>query len=196
MRQWDKQPSKPQVRATVDRRQILLGSLALLCMAALLIVGLTPRTASAPELPPDAAQAGSDASLLLLESCQVIQHMTYTPCGHSLTRRQSLPGELAGKTRADLEAAYDLWQITGFAPGEVTMEQSLAIFCPEHLILMPDESGMLCIFQNRYGDALALVKSLDLPLSDLPDSYQEELRPGKGFPTQEDLTLYLESLDS
>lgn len=197
MRQWDKQPSKPEVRAMVDRRQILLGSLTLLCMAILMIVGLTPRNASAPEPPQaEAEQVGSDASLLLLPDCQVIQHLTYAPCGHSLTRRQALPAELAGKTRADLEAAYDLWQVTSFAPAEVTMEQSFALYCPEHLILMPDDSGMLCIFENRYGDALALVESLDLPLSELPDSYQEELRPGKGFSTHEELTLYLESLDS
>ena len=89
MRQWDKQPSKPQVKAMVDRRQILLGSLTLLCMAVLMIVGLTPRTASAPQaVQHEAEQVGSDASLFLLESCQVIQHMTYTPCGHSLTRRE------------------------------------------------------------------------------------------------------------
>jgi len=194
MRRWYKQPGKPQVRAMVDRRQIILGSLTLLCMAILLIVGLTPRTAKAPE--PDAARVGSDASLLMAEDCQMIQHMSYQPCGHSLTRRQALPPELVGKARADLEAAYDLWQVTAFAPAEVTMEQTLDMYCPEHVVLMPDESGMLCIFQNRYGDALALVKALDLPLSDLPDSYQEELRPGKPFPTQEELMLYLESLDS
>ena len=196
MRQWDKQPSKPQQKALIDRRQIILGSLTLLGMALLLIVGLTPRSASAPEDNQPAAQVGSSTVQTLNADCALIQHLTYTPCGHSLTRRQTLPPDLAGKTRADLEAAYDTWQVTSFAPGEVTMEQSLAMYCPEHMILMPDDSGMLCIFQNKYGDALALVEALELPLSDLPDSYQEEIRPGKPFPTQTELSQWLEAADS
>lgn len=195
MRQWDKQPTKPQTRALIDRRQIILGSLTLLGMAVLLIIGLTPRTASAPE-DGQTTQVGSSTVQTLNADCVLLQHLTYSPCGHSLTRRQTLPPDLAGKTRADLEAAYDAWQVTGFAPGEVTMEQTFAMYCPEHFILMPDESGMLCIFQNKYGDALALVEALDIPLSDLPDSYQEEIRPGKAFPTQQELSQWLEAADS
>jgi hypothetical protein len=194
MRQWDKQPSQPQVRAMVDRRQIILGSLTLLGMAVLLIVGLTPRSASAPE--PDAAQAGGESALTLAADCAMVQHITYTPCGHDLTRRQTLPPEMAGKTRADLEAAYDAWQITSFSSTAVAMEQQIDMYCPEHMILMPDDSGMLCIFKNKYGDALALVEALDLSISELPDSYQEELRPGKGFDTHSDLAQWLEAADS
>jgi len=194
MRQWDKQPDKPHARSMIDRRQIILGSLTLLGMAVLLIVGLTPRSASAPE--PDAAQVGGESAVTLSADCAVVQHITYAPCGHDLTRRQALPPELTGKTRTDLEAAYDAWQVTSFSSTEVAMEQNLDMYCPEHMILMPDDSGMLCIFQNKYGDALALVEALDLPLSELPDSYQEEIRPGKGFPTQDELAQWLETADS
>lgn len=196
MRRWDKEPEKPAVKAVVDRRQLLLGTATLLAMAVLLIVGLTPRTASAPEAEPDTAQAGTDSAAVLDAACQFVQHMTYTPCGHELTRRQTLPPDLVGKTRADLEAAYDLWQVTSYSSTEVKMEQALDLYCPEHLILLPDESGMLCVFKNRYGDALALVSELNIPLSELPDAYQEEIRPGKGFSTQEDLDLWLESIES
>lgn len=81
MRKWDQEQDKPAVKAVIDRRQLLLGTVTLLAMAALLIVGLTPRSADAPDAGPDAAQAGSDAAALLLETCQVVQHMTFTPCG-------------------------------------------------------------------------------------------------------------------
>lgn len=192
MRHWDKQPEKNQVKALVDRRQLLLGTAALLGMAVLLIVGLTPRTAAAP----DAAQVGGESATLLAEDCALVQHMTYTPCGHEVTRRQTLPPELAGKTRADLEAAYDAWQVTSFSAREVTMGQSLGMYCPRHMVLMPDDSGMLCVFRNKYGDALALVEALDLPISDLPDACQEELRPGKAFDTQEALAQWLEAAES
>ncbi len=196
MRKWDQEQDKPAVKAVIDRRQLLLGTVTLLAMAALLIDGHTPRRADAPDAGPDAAQAGSDASALLLETCQVVQHMTFTPCGHELTRRQTLPTELVGKGRAEVEAAYDQWQVTTFSPEQVDMERALDIYCPEHLVLMPDDSGHLCAFRNQYGDALALVKETGVLLTDLPDAYQEELRPGKGFDTEEALDLWLESIES
>lgn len=196
MRKWDQEPKKPHATAYIDRRQLILGTLTLLCMAALMIVGLTPRTANAPEADPPAAQAGSDATALMARDCQVIQMLTYTPCGHEITRRQSLPEELVGKGRTELEATYDQWQITSFAPAEVRMAQALDMHCPEHLVLMPDDSGTLCVFRNKYGDALALVSEMNILLEELPDAVQEELRPGKGFSTQEEIDLWLEANDS
>ncbi len=196
MRKWDKAPDKPDVKPVIDRRQLILGSLTLLCMAVLMIVGLTPRTATAPDADQTAEQAGTQSNVLLSGDCEVVQHLTYRPCGHSLTRRQTLPAELSGKDRAALEAAYDLWQVTSFSSGEVEMQQTVDLYCPEHLVLMPDDSGMLCVFRNKYGDALALVSEMNIPLEELPDTVQEELRPGKGFSTQEELDLWLEANDS
>ena len=76
------------------------------------------------------------------------------------------------------------------------MEQTLDMYCPDHVVLMPDESGMLCVFENRYGDALALVHELSTPLSALPESYQEELLPGMGFDTLDELESWLEAMES
>lgn len=187
---------KIDVRPTIDRRQLLTGSAMLLGLAMLMILALTPLRAKAPDAEPDTAQVHTAADQTLSAECTIIQHLTYTPCGHQLTRRQSLPSELSGKTRADLAAAYDAWQVTAFSPTEVTMEQSLDMYCPEHVVLMPDESGMLCIWQNRYGDALALVKELGVAVGEMPDSVQDEVRSGKGFDTQEALEKWLESAES
>ena len=190
-------PDKPTSALSIDLRGLLTGTAVLVGMAVLLIIGLTPRTASAPDAEmPDAALVGSDAAVTLAADCQLVQHLSYTPCGHELTRRQALPTELIGKGREELAAAYDLWQVTSFAPSEVTMAQALDMYCPEHVILMPDESGMLCVFKNRYGDALGLVRELNIPLSELPDDTQESLRVGKGFDTEEELDLWLESNES
>ena len=181
----------------IDLRSLLTGTAVLVGMALLLMIGLMPRTASAPEdSMPDTALVGSDTAVTLSVDCQLVQRLTYTPCGHELTRRQALPTELAGKGRAELEAAYDLWQVTSFASDEVSMAQALDMYCPEHVVLMPDESGMLCVFVNRYGDALGLIRELNIPLSELPDDLQESLRSGKGFDTEEQLDLWLESNES
>lgn len=195
MRNWDKEASHSPT-PMIHRRQLILGSLTLLCMAALMIVALTPRSASAPDAEQPAEQAGVQSNARLNTGCTLIQHLTYLPCGHDLTRRQTLPEELVGKGRADLEAAYDLWQVTGYTSDQVEMEQSLDLYCPEHLVLMPDDSGMLCIFRNKYGDALALVSELNVPMSELADDVQDALRRGKGFADQAELDLWLEANDS
>lgn len=187
---------KAEIRPTVDRRQLLSGAAMLLGLAMLLILGLTPRDAQAPDIQPDTAQVRADTSGTLNADCQVIQHLTFVRCGHQLTRRQTLPAELAGKGRDEVTAAYDAWQISSIAPAEVVMERRLELHCPEHVVLMPDEGGMLCIFRNRYGDALALEKELNMPIGELPDAVQSEVRPGKGFDTQEALEQWLESVES
>ena len=207
------------VRPTIDRRQLLSGTAMLLgeegmerlsrarvavfgvggvggfaAEALLLIVALVPK--GTVDDAPDAAQVRTDPQLRTSADCQIIQHMTYAPCGHDLTRRQTIPQELSGKGREELSAAYEGWQITSFASAEVVMEQSLPLYCPEHVVLLPDESGMLCVFQNKYGDALALIKELDLLLTELPDDVQQLVRKGKGFATIEELEKWLEGADS
>ena len=192
----DGEKKNENIKMMLNGRQLLLGLGTLGALAVLLAVGLAPDEAAAPGPEPSVAQVDSAAGVTLAADCQVVQHLIYTPCGHELTRRQPLPEELVGKGRAEAEAAYDLWQITSFSATELAMEQTMEIYCQEHQVLMPDASGVLCIFENRYGDALALVRSLDTPLSSLPESLQEELRQGKGFDSVEELERWLENAES
>ena len=185
-----------QIRPTIDRSQLLTGGAMLAGLALLMAVALAPKSAMDDAVLPDAAQVRTDTQMTTAADCQLIQHMTYSPCGHDLTRRMTLPAELTGKDRSALTAAYDAWQITSFASAEVVMEQTLPLYCPQHVVLLPDESGMLCVFQNKYGDALALVKELDLLLTELPESSQQLVRQGKGFDTIEELEKWLEGTDS
>ena len=126
----------------------------------------------------------------------MVQRLNYTRCSHSITRRMTLPDELIGKTRTDAEAAYEPYRITSYASDEIRMERMLDMFCADHRVLMADASGMLCVFENRYGDALALVRETEIPLSSLPASYQEEILPGKAFDTLEEIEQWLESIES
>ena len=164
-------------------------------LALLLCFGLKPSRAAAPDAE-DGALTASDASARLSAECELLQRVTFSPCGHEMTRRQRLPVELAGMTKDELAAKYDQWVITSFSPAQVSMERALALYCPEHVVLMPDESGQLCIFRNRYGDALALVRELGVPLSDLPDDAQEDVRAGMGFDDEVTLEKWLESVQS
>ena len=191
----DKKRKDSVIRATVDRAALLRGVLMLTALALLLCFGLKPSRAAAPDAE-DGALTASDASARLSAECELLQRVTFSPCGHEMTRRHRPPAELAGMTKDELAAKYDQWVITSFSPAQVSMERALALYCPEHVVLMPDESGQLCIFRNRYGDALALVRELGVPLSDLPDDVQEEVRPGLGFDDEVTLEKWLESVQS
>ncbi len=196
----DKQKKLTGMKLPMNR-QVFFGAAALVAAAALLIIGLYPRGASAPDitstLPPESAanEAGTQPSRVET-GCELIQQLTYSRCGHDVTRRTPLPQELVGKSRQDVETAYEGWQVTEFLPKRVTMAKLFDMFCANHVVVMPDESGVLGVFQNKYGDAMAFVQSLQLPLGTLPDSMQEEVRQGKGFDSLEDVEEWLENIES
>lgn len=177
---------------SVSRRALLSGSALLLALSLLMALAIIPLRDAAPQ----AAQTARDATQTLAADCAVIQQMTYVPCGHQVTRRTALPAELSGRGRADLEAAYGAWQVTAFSPAEVRMEQHLDMFCPQHIVLLPDESGQLCAWQNKYGDALALIRALGTAAAELPDAAQSEARQGKAFDTLDALEKWLENAES
>lgn len=188
MRNWLKQQLEAHRLPSVNLGTAMLIAVLLLCT-----IGLIPsRTAQEPPL----SQVDSSGSILLRKGCQVMQHLTYLPCGHELTRRETLPAALIGKTRDELEAAYSDWRVTSFSADEVQMSQQLALHCPQHVVLKSDESGLLCVWQNTYGDALSLNRELNIPVSDFPDDVQQQLQVGLGFDTMEALQSWLESAES
>ncbi|MBE5768687.1 MAG: hypothetical protein E7333_03740 [Clostridiales bacterium] len=189
-RPFRKSGSSP-ARLPDGKRAIAALSALLTGIAVMLAVSLTPRNAQ-----DDAALTGMDAAARLQADCEIIQQMYYTPCGHSMTRRQTLPPELAGKTRSELEGVYDLWQVTSFSPSSVEMTASFDLYCPQHVVLRPDDSGILCLWANHYGDALMLLSETGSRMADLPDAYQEMLLPGMGFATREEAEKWLENIDS
>ena len=134
----DKKRKDSVIRATVDRAALLRGVLMLTALALLLCFGLKPSRAAAPDAE-DGALTASDASARLSAECELLQRVTFSPCGHEMTRRQRLPAELAGMTKDELAAKYDQWVITSFSPAQVSMERALALYCPEHVVMMPEK---------------------------------------------------------
>lgn len=178
-------------RPAIVSRPVLmaLSVIALIVIAALLLMP----SAATDELPP--AQVNAD-SVTPQEGCELLQTLSYSRCGHIVTRRVTAPAELLGQSLADVEALYPEWRITEFAPKLIKMEKQPQLFCPDHLVLMPDGAGMLCVFENKYGDALALVNELNIAARDLPAAAQEDVETGMGFDTAEEMEQWLESVES
>ena len=136
----------------------------------------------------DAAEDGVRVS----ENCQVIQTMGFSRCGHSVTRRLTVPGELAGADFQAVQAHYSLWRIEGFAADQIEMTREIPLYCPAHRVLSVSESGQIVLTFNAYGDGMAVEKTYeDLSIGDFSPEEQEKLLPGLGFDTREDAEAWL-----
>ena len=172
----------------------LIGAAVLLIAVAAAL--LWPSESLAPAQEEQMQSAAADQAARLEDGAELFQRLSYTRCEHVVTRRVTAPAELYGKTLDEVAALYPEWRITEFGASLIKMEQQPDMFCPDHMVLMPNGAGVLCVFQNKYGDGLALVNELDLELSALPSAIQEDLRHGMGFSTLAELEQWLESVES
>lgn len=186
----------------MDRQKIRIkGSTAVLIVSAAVLLLLAVFAAAfgrQNDLQPDEALrlVGGAEVVRVDDGAEVLQTLTYTRCTHTVTRRVTAPVELYGKTLEEVQPLYPEWQITGFSAAEVSMSRKPDLFCPAHLVLMTGDDGKLCVYRNRYGDALALEKQLDAEASAFPADVREELKLGIGFGTEESLSGWLENMES
>ena len=145
---------------------------------------------------PHAHEADAVGQVVLAEGSELLQSLTYTRCEHAVTRRLTAPVELYGKTMEEVAALYPEWRITEFSAAGVKMERQPELFCPDHMVLMPDGAGYLCVYENKYGEAMALVRETEIAVSSLPAAVQEEVARGVGFSTAEEMEMWLEGVES
>ena len=178
-----------------QRNMVLLALGGVLLLAAGLLALLLPANAPGGDAPESRTAVAGEA-VRVGEGAELLQTLTYTRCAHVVTRRVTAPVELYGKTHEEVQPLYDEWRITEFSPLEIKMEKRPELFCPDHVVLMPNAAGKLCVFENKYGDALALVSELQTELSSLPAAVQEDATEGMGFSTLTELEQWLESAES
>ena len=162
----------------------LIGAAVLLIAVAAAL--LWPSESLAPAQEEQTQSAAADQAARLEDGAELFQRFTYTRCDHVVTRRVTAPVELYGKTLEEAQPLYPEWR----------MERQVPLFCPDHQVLMPNAAGTLCIYENKYGDALALVSELSVAVSALPAAAQEEVQDGLGFSTLEELEAWLENMES
>lgn len=160
-----------------------------------------PLAIDAPSQPPaDGVPAGADLSERTASGCYLHQTFYYTPCGHSVQRRDPLDVRLIGLTRAALEKEIDAVipgaAVTGFSSREVDASVSLALPCPLHWVLRSGEDGFLHICQNRDGSTLSLVRRTDIPVSSISESERAKFADGVIFDDVQALEGMLESMSS
>ena len=144
--------------------------------------------------------AGADLSERTSGGCMLHTTLYYAPCGHSVQHRESLPAQLTGLSRQALEKEIENVipgaAVTGFSGAEVDIVRSTEIPCPLHWVLGAGENGMLCVLQNRSGEALEIVRETDIPLGRVDEQEMASIREGRIFDDVQALEGYLESLSS
>ena len=162
--------------------------------------GQSVRAASEATASPDGVPAGADLSERTDGQTALHRTLYYAPCGHSVQRREELPAQLVGMSRALLEqeigSVIPGAAVTGFSSSEVDISLSADIPCPLHWVLRGGEDGRLAVFQNRNGETLEIVRTTDVPLDKAPQDDQAQLREGRVFDDVQALEGYLESLSS
>lgn len=189
MKTMDRQKNKPRISAAV-----LLMSAAVLLLLTVFASALGRRDSAQPD--GSLQEVGGTEAVRVSDGAELMQTLTYTRCTHTVTRRVTAPVEVYGKTLEEVQPLYPDWQITGFSASEVAMSRRPDLFCPAHLVLMTGDNGKLCVYRNKYGDALALEKQLDADATAFPADVQEELKLGIGFGTEESLSGWLENMES
>ena len=114
----------------------------------------------------------------------------------SFFRRVQADQEYTGCTLQQMQQAYAEWDITSFSPAEIEMSRSLPLYCPDHLVVLPDGMGILGVYENTYGEGYSLRAQLDIPISALPDGLRETIHLGLAFPSAEEIEGWLETLES
>ena len=159
-----------------------------------------PQTETAQSVEAAEAPAGADLSVKTDRETYLHRTLYYAPCGHSVQRREKLPAQLVGLTRGALEkeidGLYENAAVTGFSAGEVDMTTRMDIPCPLHWVLKVGGDGLLAVWQNTTGEALAIVRQTDIPAAMAAEEEQDGLRDGRMFDDVQALEGYLESLSS
>lgn len=159
-----------------------------------------PQTAAAQSVESAEAPAGADLSAQTNRETYLHRTLYYAPCGHSVQRREKLPAQLVGLTRGALEkeigGLYENAAVTGFSAGEVDITTRMDMPCPLHWVLRGGEDGLLAVWQNTTGEALSVVRKMDIPVTAAAEEEQDELRDGRMFDDVQALEGYLESLSS
>lgn len=150
---------------------------------------------------PDIGQSvGADLSERTAAEGYLHRTLYYAPCGHSVQRREKLPAQLTGLSRAAFEQALEKEMpgaaMTGFSSNEVDIAMSSDIPCPLHWVLRGGEDGLLHVLQNRDGESLALVRRTDVPLERVSEEERAGLLQGRIFDDVQALEGYLESFSS
>ena len=137
------------------------------------------------------AEEALGGKVLVKEGCFLLQTMAFSRCGHSVSRRIALPGELIGSGLKEMQDHYSLWQIDEMREDQVTMKREIALFCPMHKVLMADEAGQIVLAENRYGDGMAVIKGYERSVGQFALEDQDALLLGMGFDSGEDAEAWL-----
>lgn len=119
----------------------------------------------------------------LVRHATVSQTMHFLRCNHQVERRINIPEVLTGAALDTVTAYYELWHIQSMEKDRIVMERHIDLYCPAHVVISLDGAGQVVLAENRYGDGMAILKTLDaVPEA---DEIRKTLIAGVGFDSEQ-----------
>lgn len=133
--------------------------------------------------------------LRLLTGADLIQTVVSGGGDVVATATRSLPPELVGKTRQEVETIHPQWRVVGFSPERITVR------IPEthmeklygHLNFLGIAEGKIAVFRGKPGVYGRLERITDISATNLPEFEVRNLEKGIPYEGEEELLLLLES---
>lgn len=129
----------------------------------------------------------------LAEQATVFQTMHFRRCNHQVERRVEIPSGLIGADFEQAAAYYELWHIQEMTQEIIRMERYIDLYCPAHVVLSLDPSGQVVLAENRYGDGMAIVKTIDTKQP--AEDKRKMLIAGIGFDGEEDALQWMRDVN-
>lgn len=70
------------------------------------------------------------------------------------------------------------------------MERHIDLYCPAHVVISLDGSGQVVLAENRYGDGMAILKTLDAAPRE--DEMRKTLIAGVGLDSEQEAMEWLQ----
>lgn len=151
--------------------------------------------ASENEIVNETVLSTNSEEVKITPNTELILKKYYKDCGHSITEKSEMPGEMVNLTKEEIEAKYPGWKLEEFSKEEVLLSKELDSFCGEHYLLI-EEEGVVSLYSLDEGDNRSLIETTDIAFEYLPETDKVILKNGIFVYGKEELGKIREDFES
>lgn len=101
----------------------------------------------------------------------------YIDCGHTITDKAEIPGEMVNLTKDEIIKKYVNWNVDSFTKDEVILTKDMDSFCGEHYLVI-EEEGRVLIYSLDEENNRTLMEETEIAFEYLPETDKTILKNG------------------
>lgn len=118
----------------------------------------------------------------------------YEECDHSIKEYAKMPEEYVNKTKEELEAWQDDWEIEEFSSSEVILRKRVNGTCGEHFVIR-EKDGIIAVYQVQDNNEEVLKEETGITVEYLTENDKLRLEEGIRIYGEEELNSTLEDYE-